>query len=234
MGAIYKKEMRAYFTTPVGYIFLAAMLLISSVVFSFTTLTEHTWRMDTYFVTMVFVFIVLVPVLTMKSFSEERRTRTEQMLLTSPVSLTGMVMAKYFAAMTMMAGVLLITSVYFIPLYIYGKPSTAMLFGSLLALMLVGSAFVALGLFISSLTENQMVACVVTIVIILLFLVASMANSNIDSYFLRSILNWISVFTRFSSFPSGIFDFGAILYYVSITAVGIFLTVRVYEKRRWG
>lgn len=234
MGAIYKKEMRAYFTTPVGYIFLAAMLLISAVLFSFTTLQQSTWQTSSYFTSMVFVFIVLVPVLTMKSFSEERRTRTEQMLLTAPVSLTAMVMAKYFAALTMMAGVLLLTSIYYLPLYAYADPSTAILAGNLIALLLVGSAFIAIGLFISSLTENQMVACVVTIVIILLFLVASVANSYIDAYFIRAILNWVSVFTRFGNFTNGIFDFGATLYYLSITAVAIFLTVRVYEKRRWG
>lgn len=234
MGAIYKKEMKAYFTTPVGYIFLAAMLLISAVAFSFTTLQQASWETSSYFTIMVFVFIVLVPVLTMKSFSEERRTRTEQMLLTSPVSLTGMVMAKYFAAMTMMIGVLFLTAIYYIPFYTYAEPSTAILMGNLIALMLVGSAFIAIGLFVSSLTENQMVACVVTIVIILLFLVASFANTYINSYFLRAILNWISVFTRFGDFTSGIFNFSATLYYLSITAVAIFLTVRVYEKRRWG
>ncbi len=234
MGAIYKKEMRAYFTTPVGYIFLAAMLLISAAAFSFTTLQQASWQTNSYFTAMVFVFIVLVPVLTMKSFSEERRTRTEQMLLTSPVSLTGMVMAKYFAAMTMMLGVILLTALYYIPFYMYAEPTTAILAGDLIALVLVGSAFIAIGLFVSSLTENQMVACVVTIVIILLFLVASLANRYINSYFIRSILNWISVFTRFGDFTNGIFSFSAALYYLSITAVAIFLTVRVYEKRRWG
>ncbi len=234
MGAIYKKEMRAYFTTPVGYIFIAAMLLISAVAFSFTTLRQASWQTNSYFTAMVFVFIVLVPVLTMKSFSEERRTRTEQMLLTSPVSLTGMVMAKYFAAMTMMAGVILLTALYYIPFYMYAEPTTAILAGNLIALLLVGSAFIAIGLFVSSLTENQMVSCVVTIVIILLFLVVSMANQYINSYFVRAVLNWLSVFTRFGDFTNGIFNFSAMLYYLSITAIAIFLTVRVYEKRRWG
>ena len=234
MGAIYKKEMKAYFTTPVGYIFLAAMLLLSAVAFSFTTLQVASWQTKTYFTVMLFIFIVLVPVLTMKSFSEERRTRTEQMLLTSPVSLTGMVMAKYFAAMTMMAGVLALTALYYLPFYSYAEPSTAILFGDLIALLLVGSAFIAVGLLVSSLTENQMVACVVTIVIILIFLVASLANNYINSYVIRSILSWISVFSRFGYFTNGIFDFGGVLYYASITAVSVFLTVRVYEKRRWG
>lgn len=234
MGAIYKKEMKAYFTTPVGYIFLAAMLLLSAVAFSFTTLQRFTWQTNTYFTVMLFIFIVLVPVLTMKSFSEERRTRTEQMLLTSPVSLTGMVMAKYFAAMTMMTAVLALTAIYYLPFYSYAKPSTAILAGDLIALLLVGSAFIAVGLLVSSLTENQMVACVVTILVILLFLVSSLANTYINSYVIRSVLRWISVFSRFGNFTNGIFDFGAVIYYASITAVAVFLTVRVYEKRRWG
>ena len=234
MGAIYKKEMRAYFTTPVGYIFLAAMLLISAAVFSYTTLQQATWNTRTYFMAMVFVFVVLVPVLTMKSFSEERRTKTEQMLLTSPVGLPSLVLAKYFAAMTMMAGVLALTAVYYIPFYAHAEPETAILFGDIIALLLVGSAFIAVGLLISSLTENQMTACVLTIVVILVFLVASFGNAYIDVYAVRAVLGWISVFSRFGNFMNGIFDIGATLYYLSITAVAIFLTVRVYEKRRWG
>ncbi len=238
MGAIYKKEMRAYFTTPIGYIFAAALLLISAVAFSYTTIQSATRDTTTYFTLMIFVFIILVPVLTMKSFSEERRTRTEQMLLTSPVSLTGMVMAKFFAAMTMLMGTMLLTVVYYIPFALYkgeyAASGVAILVGDMIALFLIGSAFVGVGLLVSSLTENQMVACVVTILVLLLFLVISFGNSFINSYFIRSILNWVSIFTRFGNFTNGIFDFGAVVYYASITIVAIFLTVRVYEKRRWG
>lgn len=238
MGAIYKKEMRAYFTTPIGYIFAAALLLISAVAFSYTTIQSATRDTTTYFTLMIFVFIILVPVLTMKSFSEERRTRTEQMLLTSPVSLTGMVMAKFFAAMTMLMGTMLLTVVYYIPFALYkgeyAASGVAILVGDMIALFLIGSAFVGVGLLVSSLTENQMVACVVTILVLLLFLVISFGNSYINSYFIRSILNWVSIFTRFGNFTNGIFDFGAVVYYASITIVAIFLTVRVYEKRRWG
>ncbi len=238
MGAIYKKEMRAYFTTPVGYIFAAALLLVSAVAFSFTTLQQATRNTTQYFTLMIFVFIILVPVLTMKSFSEERRTKTEQMLLTSPVSLTGMVMAKFFAAMTMLMGTMLLTVIYYIPFTMYkaqySTAGVALIAGDMIALFLIGSAFVGIGLLVSSLTENQMVACVVTIIVLLVFLVISFGNSYINSYFIRSILNWLSIFSRFGSFTNGIFDFGAVVYYASITIVAIFLTVRVYEKRRWG
>lgn len=234
MGAIYKKELRAYFTTPVGYIFIAALLLVSSVAFAFTTLQQATWNTTSYFTMMIFIFIIIVPILTMKSFSEERRTKTEQMLLTAPVSLTGMVMAKYLASMTMMTGVIAVTSIYFIPLYSYAEPETAILIGDLIALVLIGSAFVSIGILISSLTENQMAACVITIITLLLFLVAGFANSYIESYAIRAVFNWISIFSRFGNFTNGIFDFGAVVYYASITLVAVFLTVRVYEKRRWG
>ncbi len=238
MGAIYKKEMRTYFTTPVGYIFIFAFFLISGAVFSLSTLQSASGDTSTYFYVMVFVFVVLVPILTMKTFSEERRTKTEQMLLTAPVGLTEMVMAKYLAAMTMLVVCLGVTSIYYIPISMYLGDYTndlsALYFGQLIALLLIGSAFIAVGIFISSLTENQMVSCVMTIIVIMLFLVIGFANSYIDSYVLRSVLNWFSVFTRFGNFINGVFDFGAIVYYISLSVVSIFLTVRVYEKRRWG
>jgi ABC-2 type transport system permease protein len=234
MGAIYKKEMRTFFVTPIGYIFLASAFLISSAAFCITSLKMSTWNTKYYFTIMIFVFIILSPMLTMKLFSEERRTRTEQMLLTSPVSLTGMVMAKYLSAMTMMGGILALTSIYFIPLYSYAKPTTAVLIGNLIALIMVGSATVSIGIFISSLTENQMVAAVVTMVVLFLFMGAGFVNQYIDVYAIRAIFSWISIFNRFGNFMHGVFDFGAFVYYASITIVAIFLTVRVYEKRRWG
>ncbi|HOQ14564.1 MAG TPA: ABC transporter permease, partial [Bacillota bacterium] len=207
MGAIYKKEMRTFFVTPIGYIFLASAFLISSAAFCFTTLKMASWNTKYYFTIMIFVFIILSPMLTMKLFSEERRTRTEQMLLTSPVSLTGMVLAKYLSAMTMMGGILALTSVYFIPLYSYAEPTTAILIGNLIALIMVGSATVSIGIFISSLTENQMVAAVVTMVTLFLLMGAGFVNQYIDSYFIRSIFSWISIFNRFGNFMHGIFDF---------------------------
>ena len=209
MGAIYKKEMRTFFVTPIGYIFLASAFLISSAAFCFTTLKMASWNTKYYFTIMIFVFIILSPMLTMKLFSEERRTRTEQMLLTSPVSLTGMVLAKYLSVMTMMGGILALTSVYFIPLYSYAEPTTAILIGNLIALIMVGSATVSIGIFISSLTENQMVAAVVTMVTLFLLMGAGFVNQYIDSYFIRSIFSWISIFNRFGNFMHGIFDFGA-------------------------
>ena len=106
--------------------------------------------------------------------------------------------------------------------------------GNLVALLLVGAAFIALGTFISALTENQLAAAVITISAIVVMLGLGLVNSLINVYWLRAVLSWISVYSRFGNFQNGLFDFAAILYYISIAGLFVFLTVRVYEKRRWG
>jgi len=234
MFAIYKRELRSYFISPIGYIFVAVYLIVSGIIFSMCTLTAGSdSSVATYFMMMLYVFIIVLPLLTMKLFADEKKARTEQLLLTSPVSLMGMVAAKFFAAYTVFAVTYLISCLDFIALYNYGTPNTAILLGSSLALLLVGGACIAIGVFVSSLTENQLIAALSTILIILFFMVTSSLNSYIDSAIVRSVLNWVSIFERFSNFAYGYFDINAIVYYVSISFAFLFLTVRVYEKRRW-
>ena len=187
----------------------------------------------TYFMMMLYVFIIVLPLLTMKLFADEKKARTEQLLLTSPVSLMGMVVAKFLAAFTIFAVTYLVSCINFIALYEYGTPNTAILFGSSVALLLVGGACIAIGVFVSSLTENQLIAALTTILIILFFMVTSALNAYIDSALIRTVLNWVSIFERFSNFAYGYFDINAIVYYASISFAFLVLTVRVYEKRRW-
>ncbi len=233
MKAIFMREMRAYFTTPVGYIFFAVYFLVSGAVFSYTTLYSMTADTSTYFLLMLVFDAVMLPLLTMKSFSEERKQRTEQLLLTAPVSLTSMVLAKFFAAYTVFAGATLVSSLSFLILYRYALVNTAVILGSLLALLLVGMTFIGIGVFMSSLTENQLAAAVMTMAAHIFLLVISLANQVIPFYWLRFVLNGISVFARFQNFTQGIFDVAALVYYLSVSAVFLFLTVRVFAKRRW-
>ena len=118
--------------------------------------------------------------------------------------------------------------------YYHLGPVTGEVVGNLVALLLVGAAFIALGTFISALTENQLAAAVITISAIVVMLGLGLVNSLINVYWLRAVLSWISVYSRFGNFQNGLFDFAAILYYISIAGLFVFLTVRVYEKRRWG
>ena len=233
MLAIYKREMRSYFTTPIGYVFVAVFLALSAVVFTYTTLYSLSADTTAYFTVMLFSFVILLPLLTMKTFSEERKMKTEQLLLTSPVSLTGMVMAKFLAAFTMFFGCILLSSLNFIILYTHAQPNTAVILGNLLALILVGMAFLAIGIFVSALTESQLAASVITVSALLVLMVIGLANSIIELPWLRFILSGLSVFSRFQNFTNGIFDVAAVIYYISLAAVFLFLTVRVYDRRRF-
>ena len=233
MLAIYKREMRSYFTTPIGYEFAGIFLSLSAGVFCYTTLYSLSADTTLYFSVMLVAFVVLLPLLTMKTLSEERKMRTEQLLLSAPVSLTGMVMAKFLAAFTVFFGCILLSSLNFIILYTHARPNTAVILGNLLALILVGMAFLAIGIFVSSLTESQLAASVITVAVLVLLMIISFANSLISLPWLRFLLSGLSVFSRFQNFANGIFDVAALVYYLSLAAVFLFLTVRVYDRRRF-
>ena len=233
MTAIYKREMRSYFTTPIAYILAAVFSAASALLFCVCTLQSQTSDSSLYFQLLMYVYIIITALLTMKSFSEEKRSRTEQLLLTSPVSLTGMVLAKFFAALTLFASTLVLTIPYFCVLAAYSDPNWAKIIGCTVGILLIGSCFIAVGLFMSSLTENQFVAAISTIAVLCGLVMTSILNSVINFYPVRVILSWISIYARFANFTYGIFDIPAAVYYVSVCAVFIFLTVRVYEKRRY-
>lgn len=235
MIAIYKREMRAYFTTPIGYIFSALLMAVSAWLFmSYTLQKGENSSYPSYFQIIIILFIAIIPLLTMKLMSEERKLKTEQLILTGPVSLTGIVISKFLAAFSVFGGTFLVASViYYIPLSLYGKPNPAVYFCCVFATLLVGAAFISIGIFISSLTENQFIAAFGTMAAIILLVLISGLNSYINNEFLRSVLSGLSVTSRYAYFASGVFDWPSLLYYISISGVFLFLTVRALEKRRW-
>jgi ABC-2 type transport system permease protein len=234
MFAIYKRELAAYFNTPIGYIFCAVFLALSGAAFSYTTLFSMKADVTSYFTYLLVMQVVLIPLLTMKLFSEERKQRTEQLLLTAPVSLYGMVGGKFLAAYTLFAGCTLVSFCSFFILYLYADIKSAVLFGNLVAILLLGMTFVAIGIFVSALTENQLAAAIGTVGILLVLMLISLLNAVIPVYWIRFVLSSISVFARFQNFTQGVFDISALFYYLSISAAFLFLTVRVFDKRRWG
>ncbi len=235
MKAVFKKEMRSYFTTPVGYVFLVIYLALGGAVFAYTTLFSMSADVTPFFTYMLIFSAVLLPLLTMKSFSEERKIKTEQLLLTSPVSITGMVLGKFLAAYVMFAGCMVLNSLYFLILSYYAVLKFMILLGNLVAMLLVGMVFISIGIFVSSLTENQLAAAVGTIAIILGLLLIGLLSSLLpSSYWLRYVLNFISVFSRFQGFTAGYFDIASVVYYLSIAGIFFYLTIRVYDRRRCG
>ena len=236
--------------------FVGVFLAVAALLCCYTTIKANSYSTADYFTFLIMAFIILIPLLTMRLFSEERKLRTEQLLMTSPISIFSMVFGKYLAAFTVFFGSLAVSCLNFIPLYLIAArerggeayseinvgPVTAEIVGSLIGIILIGAAFIAIGMFISSLTEDHLAAAIGTIGIILFMVIMGYVNVMTDadgnqiisSYFVRSVIDWISVMSRFYNFGYGIFDFAALLYYVSLAGVFVFLTVRVYDKRRWG
>lgn len=234
MLAIYKREMRSYFTGAIGYAFLVIYLAAAGIVFSYTTLFSMSADVTSFFTLMLIFSAVMLPILTMKSFSEERKTKTEQLVLTAPVSIFSMVAGKFLAAYSMFAMAHVFSSLYCLLLLPYGNLKAAVMLGNMLALLLVGMVFVSVGLFVSSLTENQLAAAVGTIAIILLLLAVGLIGLFLPTtYWLRFVFDAVSIFTRFQNFTAGYFDIASVVYYLSVSAVFLYLTVRVYDRRRY-
>ena len=234
MIAIFKREMRGYFTGVIGYVFLVLFLAVAGVMFAYTTMFAMSSDVSSYFTIMLLFSAIILPVLTMKSFSEERKMKTEQLLLTAPVSIPSMVMGKFLASYAMFAGALIFSSLYFLLLIPYAPLKVATLVGNIIALLLVGMVFISIGLFVSSLTENQLSAAIGTIAIILVLMGIGMVSSLIPAnYWLRFVVEALSVFTRFQSFTNGYFELSSFVYYISVAAVFLYFTIRVYDRRRY-
>ncbi|MBQ9736501.1 MAG: ABC transporter permease subunit [Clostridia bacterium] len=233
MLAIYKREMRAYFISPLGYVFLGVYFALTAAIFCFTTLYAMTSELTDYFAAVLFSLVILLPLLTMKLFSEEKKQRTEQLLLTAPVSVFSIVFAKFLAAYTMFGGATLCTGFYFVFLSFFGNVQAGLLLGNLIALLLVGMAFIAVGVFVSSVTETQLSAAILTIGILLGFMLISSFSSYIPVEGIRFVLSALSVFDRFQNFAHGFFDIAGLVYYLSITALFLLLTMRSVDRRRW-
>lgn len=234
MLAIYKRELRSYFVGVIGYVFLVIYLAIAGILFSYTTMFSMSADVTNYFTLMLVFSGIALPLLTMKSFSEERKMKTEQLVLTAPVSIPAMVFGKFLASYVIYAGATVLSSLYFLFLAPYAPLKLAELLGNMLALLLVGGVFVAIGLFVSSLTENQLSAAIGTIAIILVFLGIGLLSSLLpSSYWLRFVLDALSIFTRFQTFVNGYFDLASVIYYLSVAGVFIWLTIRIFDRRRF-
>ena len=234
MLAVFKREMRSFFSGAMGYVFLVIYMAVAGAVFSFTTLFSMSSDLTSYYTVMLLFSAIVLPLLTMKSFSEEKKTKTEQLLLTSPVSIPAVVFGKFLASYLIFAASVLLTSLYALFLIPYATLKVAVIIGNVIALLLVGMVFVSIGLFVSSLTENQLAAAVGTIAIILAFLAIGLLSTFLPAtYWLRFVFNSLSIFNRFGAFTNGYFDIAAAVYYLSVSAIFLYFTIRIYDRRRY-
>lgn len=233
MGAIFRREVLSYFTSPIGYIFLAAFYASSAVIFSVNSLENGSTKLDSVFAQLMIILIVLIPILTMRTISEEKKNKTDQCLLTSPVSLFGIVAGKFLAAFLIYVLGVAITLVYAVVVSAFAAPDWTVILGNIVGLVLLGAAFIAVGIFCSSFTENQIVSAVVSfIALIVLYLFTTIGNL-IPVEFISNIFSKLSFWERYYGFTYGLFDLSNVMFFISSAIVFLFLSVRVLERRRW-
>lgn len=287
MRAIYKKEMRSYFHSVAAYIFLALFLAASGIYFSVICMGYGYTDYSAYiFSNITILYIVIVPILTMRLLAEEKKQKTDQILLTAPVRVSSIVLGKYLAVLTLLLAAVAISFCQAGVLSFYGTVNWKTVLTGGLGYFLLGACLLAIGLFISALTDNQVISAALSFGAVLLCMLlpnisgqvperarytyllcgivvfalaaffytqsksllaggvilfggggaviaASVLKPELFDNGLSKIIDWFSVTDRFTDFCSGVLNASSVVYYVSFSAVFVFLTIWVTEKRRW-
>lgn len=237
MKAIYKRELAGYFKTMTGYVFLFFVFLIIGIYFYAYNMLSGYPSMNVTFNSITFVFLVAIPILTMRVLAEERKQKTDQLLITAPVSVEKIVLGKYFALLSVYIIPMAVVCLYPLIMRSFGKISFSQNYTAILGFFLLGAANIAVGLFVSSLTENTIIAAVVTFVVMFLSYIMSGLESFLPSSMsdgiVYQVLEACNIDGHFQAFVDGTFDWTAILYFVSVVAIFVFLTMQNMKKRRW-
>ena len=232
MLAVFKREFKSYFSTPIGYIVLAAFYFFLGIYFSITYSYGST-DMTTIITSMSNIIIFVLPVLTMRLMSEDRRQKVDQVLITSPVKLTSIVYGKFLAAMAVFVLGFAPTIIFQFIIMSYVSVNITGYLYALLGMFLLGGTLIAIGMFISSLTESTVISAILTLVINILILYFSSLGSLVKNETVVKIIEKFAFINIFNNFGTNIFSVADIIYFLSFIVVFIFLCVRSLEKRRW-
>ena len=234
MRAIFKREFKTYFTSPIGYCVLAIMFALTGFFFVAYNVQYATPDMTLVFQNLQsYMLILVLPVLTMRLMSDDKRQKTDQLLFTAPVSLVGIVGGKFLAAMLLFAIGCSMTLVCSIIIAFQATPDWLVIFGNYLGLLLLGGMVIAIGLLISSLTESQFIAALGSFLASLVLILTDNLKTIFDSSIVSAVVDFISVNQRYSSFAAGTIQYDDIIFFLSMQALFLFLTVRLMDRKRW-
>ena len=225
MWAIIKKELKQYFYTPIGYIFIGIFLIAFSVSFYFTVIRYGNVNYEYIFYSMptILVLAFLIPLLTMRTFSEERKNGTEQLLLTSPISITKIVIGKFIAALCVTAITAVLTLIYFAILCYFGMPQISTAVTALIGFILFVISYISFGILASSITENQIIAAIISIAFFIITWVMPDLNSSLANF---SFINMLYKYTN------GQIDIADTVTFVTFTIMCLLLTIIVMQRRK--
>ncbi len=228
------KELKGYYLSPIGYVFSGVLLLFFGFYYFQVMMTlSSSYIPSIYSMLFTWCMMILLPILTMRSFSEEIRNKTDQGLLTAPVGVFSIVFGKFLAAFLVFAIALAASLIPAVILSFFSDPDWIQIFGTILGSLLYGAAMISIGIFISSLTQSQMVAAIATFGVSLLLLLLGGFSSSVNNEFLANFLSWISFDSRYQPFTRGIFSVSGLVFFLSVVAVFTFLTARKLESKRW-
>lgn len=233
MSAILKRELGAFFSSATAYVVMAVFFFFSGLFFNFYVFAQNSTSLTYVFSNMFFIIMFLIPIITMKSFAEEKRQKSDQALLTSPCSLTEIVLGKFLGAFILYALCNAIFLVYAVVISFFAQPQWSVILCTLLGMLLLGGAMIAINIFISVLTESQVVAAVLGMGAGLLISMMNYFISIISISWINAILEKISFMAYFENFTYGILSITDVVFFVSVIALFLFFTVRALEKRRW-
>lgn len=236
MLAIFKRDFKSYFTSPLGYVYIGAYIFVMNLYFFFINILQGYSSLAGDFSFMITIMMFTTPILTMRIFSEDLKQKTDQLLFTSPVKLTGIVVGKFLSAMMVYASVLVLTLSWPLVISLVGTNNVAEVAANYAGIICIGAAYISMGVFISSLTENQLIAAVgslgLFIALWMLDFIPSIFSTSFPAWIV-TVLNFISIFGRYNSITAGVFTISDIVFFLSVTAAFLFVTVRRLDKRRW-
>jgi ABC-2 type transport system permease protein len=233
MISIFKKEVSGYFSTPFGFIFMGIFLLLSGIVFSTYNLVGGGGDLNGMFGLLSNMSFMIFPVLTMKLFADERRAGTEQLLLTSRLSTGSIVLGKYLAASFIFLLTLAVTGLYVLILIIYGYPDLQAIAGAYIGFFLLGLTFIAVCTFTSSLAENNVTAAISSFGALVGLTMAGAFSRTVQLPVLSDIISALAITRQYDEFIRGVFRLGPIVYFISFSAVFIFLAILSLGSRRF-
>ncbi|MDO8672166.1 MAG: ABC transporter permease [Dehalococcoidia bacterium] len=226
------KELRSYFVSPVAYVVMAAFLVINGYFFATMIFFSQESSLRYLFSDMSIVLLLLTPIMTMRLLSEEKKTGTIELLLTSPMRDGEVVIGKFLASFVFLGVMLALTGYYSLLIVAFGKPDWGPILSGYLGVVLLGASFLSIGLLTSSLTQNQIVAAVLSFAVLMVLWLITWVGDFAGPQF-KDIIAYIGLMDHFDDFTKGVINLKDVVFYCSVVAISLLVTVRVLESRRW-
>ena len=233
MIAICKREIRSFFNSPVGYVCIAALAALYGYYYYLVMAIGSTSYISAVYQTMFSFSMMIIPIITMKSMSDDQKNKTDQALLTAPVGVTSIVVGKFLACFFVFFVASTLGLLPAVAMSFFSNPPWGEIIGNYIGTLLYGGAMISIGVFISSLTVSQIIAAIGTFIVSILLMYIDMVASTVNNTVVSTIVEWISFTNRYTTFAQGLFSISSTVFFLSVAAVFVFLTARRLESRRW-